>query len=258
MALPCPALLWIIEEALAAGIEEVILVVSPDDRQDFEAFFTRSLDEDTYNRLAPPLQACARHILHEIGPRLTFISKDTPLGFGHSVLCVRPVIGDEPFLLLLGDHLYQSTNEHACSHQLIHAYTQHGTSVIGLRSMPAERAVHYGAAAGAWREPQRLLEITTVIEKPSLAEIQDQLAMPGLPAGETLSFFGQYVLKPQIFEFLEEALGHAIATGVELQLTPAIERLRQADGLYGLLVEGQNFDIGLPEAYRETVKAWGN
>ena len=103
-----PAILLIVEEALEAGIEEVVIVVQEEDLEDFRSFFTVQISIENYNKLPQASQEYARRIL-EIGRRVRFVTQTAQEGLGHAVYCGREAIGDEPFLLMLGDHLYRST-----------------------------------------------------------------------------------------------------------------------------------------------------
>ncbi|MGD9049730.1 MAG: sugar phosphate nucleotidyltransferase, partial [Anaerolineae bacterium] len=116
-----PAILLIVEEALRAGIEQVIIVVQEHDLDAFHALFNEQITIENYNKLPRHFQEYAKYIL-EVGHRVTFVVQERQEGFGHAVYCAREAIGDEPFLLMLGDHLYRSTNEVSCAQQLIQTY----------------------------------------------------------------------------------------------------------------------------------------
>jgi UTP-glucose-1-phosphate uridylyltransferase/galactokinase len=250
-----PAILLIVEEALEAGIEEVVIVVQEQDLADFRSFFGEQISIENYNKLPRHFQEYARRIL-DIGHRVTFVTQAAQEGFGHAVLCARPALGDEPFLLMLGDHLYRSTSDVSCARQLVEAYQRAGTSVVGLRRTPEADIAAFGAATGVWLEGDRLLNVTEFAEKPTVDYARTSLRVPGLPDGEYLTVFGQYVIKPQLFEYLEEHVRNNVRERGEFQLTSALDRLRQEDGFHGLIVDGRRFDIGLPEHYLETLRTF--
>jgi UTP-glucose-1-phosphate uridylyltransferase/mevalonate kinase len=251
-----PAILLIIEEALGAGIEEVVLVVQEQDLVNFRSFFDPTTDAGQFEKLSPELREYA-HRIREMGRHVSFAVQRTQEGFGHAVHSARQVVGDEPFLLMLGDHLYRSENAKSCACQLLEAYAQHGQSVLGLRRVPEREVVHYGTATGRWLEGKRLLEVSQFIEKPTLEVARTHLRVPGLTEGEYLAFFGQYVIKPRLFDYLEEQIAGGLREQGEFQLTSALERLRQEDGFLGLVIDGQCYDIGLPESYLRTWQAFG-
>ncbi len=250
-----PAILLIVEEALEAGIEEVIVIVQEGDLKDFESFFNVQVTIENYNKLPRQFQEYAQRIL-EIGRRVRFVVQRTQEGFGHAVYTAREAVGDEPFLLMLGDHLYRSNGEKSCAQQLIEAYQQHGTSVIGLRRTSEDAIANFGTVAGVWIEDQLVLNITEFAEKPTVDYARTNLRVPGLPEGEYLTVFGQYIIKPQIFDYLEEHIRHNVRERGEFQLTSALDRLRQEDGFLGLMIDGRRFDIGLPEYYLETLRTF--
>lgn len=250
-----PAILLIVEEALRAGIEEIIIIVQENDLDAFQSFFNVQITIENYNKLPPHFQEYSRRIL-EIGRRVTFVTQRNQEGFGHAVLCAREAIGDEPFLLMLGDHLYRSKGEKSCAEQLTDAYNEHGISVLGLRRSPEEKIANFGTATGTWLEEGRLLNVTEFAEKPTLDYARSNLRVAGLGENEYLTVFGQYIIKPQIFGYLEEHVRHNVRERGEFQLTSALDRLRQEEGFLGLIVDGQRYDIGLPEYYLETLQSF--
>ncbi len=250
-----PAILLIVEEALKAGIEEVIIIVQEHDLPAFQSFFNVQVTIENYNKLPPHFQEYARRIL-EIGRHVRFVVQEIQEGFGHAVYCAREAVGDEPFLLMLGDHIYRSDGERSCAEQLIDVYNKHGISVLGLRRTPGEKIANFGTVTGVWLEEQRLLNITEFVEKPTLDYARHNLRVPGLPEDEYLTVFGQYIIKPRIFDYLEEHIRHNVRERGEFQLTSALDRLRQEDGFLGLMIDGQRYDIGLPEYYLETLQAF--
>jgi UTP--glucose-1-phosphate uridylyltransferase len=231
------------------------VIVQQDDLDDFRSFFNSQVSIENYNKLPPRFQEYARRIV-EIGRRVRFVTQKAQEGFGHAVYCAREALGDEPFLLMLGDHLYRSNGEASCARQLVDAYRRGGTSVLGLRRTAEAAIAAFGTATGVWVEPERLLNVTEFAEKPTVDYARQNLRVPGFPEGEYLTVFGQYVIKPQIFAYLEEHIGNNVRERGEFQLTSALDRLRQEDGFLGLVVDGRRFDIGLPEHYLETLKTF--
>jgi UTP-glucose-1-phosphate uridylyltransferase/mevalonate kinase len=247
-----PAILLIVEEAINAGIEEVIIIVQEHDLEAFQAFFNVQITIENFNKLPRHFQDYAQYIL-EIGRRVTFAIQPTQEGFGHAVFCTKEAVGNEPFLLMLGDHLYRSNNEISCARQLIEAYNRHGISVLGLRRTPEDEIGNFGTATGIWVEESRLINVTEFAEKPTLGYARSNLRTPGLPEDEYLTVFGQYIINPQLFDYLEEHITNNVRERGEFQLTSALDRLRREDGFLGLIMEGQRYDIGLPQHYLETL-----
>lgn len=250
-----PAILLIVEEALDAGLEEVIIIVQEGDLEDFRSFFNTQISIENYNKLPPHFQTYAQQLL-EIGRRVTFVTQPNQQGFGHAVYCAKEAIGDEPFLLMLGDHLYRSSSENTCAKQLIDSYKQHGVNVLGLRLTPEDQIANFGTVAGVWLEEGSLLNVTEFSEKPTIDYARNNLLVPDLPENEYLTVFGLYIIKPQIFDYLEEHIAHNVRERGEFQLTSALDRLRQEDGFQGLVMDGRRYDIGLPQYYLDTLQTF--
>ncbi len=250
-----PAILIIVEEAIEAGIDEVIIIVQKDDLPEFQSFFNTQISIENYNKLQPQFQEYSRRIL-EMGQHVKFVIQQNQEGFGHAVYTARAAIGDEPFLLMLGDHIYRSNGSFSCAAQMLDAYQRHGTSVVGLKRTPQEMLHSFGVVTGVWLENNHLLNITEFAEKPTLDYAQTNLRVPGIPENEYLTVFGQYVIKPELFDILEEQIQNNIRERGEFQLTSALDRLRRIDGFNGLVVDGRRFDIGLPDYYLETLRTF--
>ncbi len=250
-----PAILIIVEEAIEAGIEEIIIIVQADDLPEFQGFFKTALSIENFNKLPKQFQDYSHKIL-EIGRRVSFVIQPKQEGFGHAIYCAREAIGDEPFLLLLGDHIYRSDGEKSCSRQLIDAYQQHGMSILGLRRTPEDQIAHFGTVSGVWIQKEELLNVSEFSEKPTADYARQNLRVPGLAEDEYLTVFGQYILQPELFNYLEEHINNNVRERGEFQLTSALERLRKENGFLGLIVNGKRFDIGIPTAYLETLVAF--
>ncbi len=247
-----PVILSIVEEAIQSGIEEVCILVQSRDLQLFEEVFGSPPPIENFNKLSKENQKYCDYLM-DIGHRITFLTQDTQEGFGHAVYCARQWVGNEPFLLLLGDHLYRSDIETPCAKQLIDVYEQTGQSVVGLQETPGSAIHHYGCATGVWEKPGALLAITEFHEKPDREFAQIHLRTDGLPEDTFLTVFGQYVIKPEIFTFLDEHVRLNLREKGEFQLTSCLDRLRREDGFMGCVVRGRRFDIGTPDAYRRSM-----
>ncbi len=247
-----PAILYIVEEALEAGMEEIIIIVQGHDLDEFVSFFNVQVPIENYNKLPHHFQEYAQRIL-DIGRHVKFVVQERQEGFGHAVYTAREAVGNEPFLLMLGDHLYRSKDSKNCAQQLLDAYNQHGLSILGLRQTPESDIASFGTIAGIWVDQPNLLSVTKFSEKPTIDYARNNLRISSLPEGEFLTVFGEYIIKPQIFDYLEENINNNVREHGEFQLTSALDRLRQEDGFQGLIIDGQRFDIGLPEHYLETL-----
>jgi UTP-glucose-1-phosphate uridylyltransferase len=247
-----PVILAIVEEALEAGIEEICLVVQGEDQALFEDFFCLPPRPENLNKLSAESRDYLDHIL-EVGNKISFAIQDTQEGFGHAVFCARDWVGEEPFLLMLGDHVTDSASDVSCAEQLMRVYEKVQGSVVGLRITPADEIHLYGCVGGTWADEESILSITQFIEKPSVEEAAKHLAVDGIEDGHYLTVFGQYILKPEVFDYLGENIAHNLRERGEFQLTSCLDRLRQDDGFSGYLIDGVRYDVGVPEAYRRTM-----
>ncbi|MXZ00555.1 GHMP kinase, partial [Candidatus Poribacteria bacterium] len=205
-----------------------------------------------YNKLSKENKAYCDYIL-ALGNKVTFVTQDVQEGFGHAVYCAKAWVGNEPFLLMLGDHLYGSGEESCCARQVVEAYEQVGHSVVGLKVTPIEQLSNFGCVTGVWKEEGSLLSVTEFYEKPDPEYAMEHLHVDGMDIDQFLTVFGIYVIQPQIFEFLERNISHNLRERGEFQLTSCLDELRKVEGFSGYVVKGRRFDIGLPEEYRQTV-----
>lgn len=253
-----PIILMILEQLLDVGIEEICLVVGSEaDKEMYKTFFDHDLEDEHFERLSKNMKEYERKI-KKIGGMLRFVVQKERKGFGHAVYQARKFVNDEPVLLLLGDTVYKSTSSRACSLQMIDAYETMNTSVVSLHKIPLDDVVHYGVLTGTWEDSkQTLMKVTRFTEKPSREHAQDFLNTPRKDAeGGYYGVFGQYILTPDVFRQLEEDIQNDVTLNGEIQLTHALEQVGKKVGLTGLLLNGEMFDIGNAEAYRNTVKTY--
>src|SRR6478672_1947625 len=247
-----PVLLAIVEEALSAGIEEVGIVVQKSDRALFEDFFKVPPPADLFHKLSPENKEYSQY-LKDLGSRITILTQDVQEGYGHAVFCAKDWVNNEPFLLMLGDHVYSSDLEISCAAQVLNIYEQSNQSVVSLTVMPGDIIHKAGCVTGVWQEVDSILSVTQLAEKPSLEYARQHLRVEGMAEDEFLCIFGLYALSPKVFEYLEENISNNIRDRGEFQLTPCVDKLCQAEGVTGYLVKGRCFDTGLPDAYRQTM-----
>ncbi len=247
-----PVILAIVEEAISAGIEEVGIVVQPGDKEIFADFFKSPPKKELFNKLSPQNQEYSKY-LQELGSRITILTQEEQEGYGHAVFCAKEWVKDEPFLLMLGDHVYASDIEKSCASQVIDVYEQVNQSVLGLTVMPAEILHQAGCVTGIWQSFNSLISLTQVYEKPSIEYARQHLHTEGMRDDEFLCMFGLYVLTAKIFDFLAEHIHENFRERGEFQLTSCLDGLREEEGMTGYLVKGKCFDTGLPDTYRQTM-----
>ena len=223
-----PTLQYIVEEAVSVGVEEIILVTSRSKRSIEDHF-------DSFPELEAVLERKGKHKeleeLRALQTMATYTSvrQSEPLGLGHAILCAKELVGDEPFIVMLGDIIVSP--ESPCLPQLIEVYERYGGSVLSLVPLPPEVIPTYGIAA-VEELGEGALKVTHVVEKPALKE-----------APSDLGAYGRYVLTPDIFSLLEKT---PPGSGGEIQITDAIEMQASAGKCYGVRYGGERFDTGTP------------
>ena len=248
-----PTIQIIVEEAVESGIEEVCIVVSPDHREQIRRHF-RGFDAEQREAFAGKRWAEAEaEKLARLGDRVTFAVQDTPEGFGHAVHCARHFVGDEPFLLLLGDHVYISNEGRRCSRQLLDVFEREQVPVSAVQRT-SEEAIHlYGTvAADLMAETPGTYSVRAIVEKPTMAEAEAGLQTAGLRRGEYLCFFGLYVLPPAIMDILGRHIGEERREQGEFQLTSALDELRESGPYLAAEINGSRHDMGVPFGYVQT------
>jgi UTP--glucose-1-phosphate uridylyltransferase len=252
-----PAIQIIIEEALDSGIEEVCLVVNPHNRAQIEQHFAPLTPDElrVFKGKDWALLQSAR--IQQIASRLTFAVQSAPDGYGHAVWQARDFVGDEPFLLMLGDHIYSSGEARRCARQVIDVYEQYGASISAVQQTPTELLHLFGTVRGK-RVSERppAYDVETIFEKPSIEYAAEHLRQAGLLTGMYLCFFGMHILNPQIFDCLHYAIDNNLRENNEFQFTSAQERLRATGQRYmAVEVSGVRHDIGIPFGYAQTQAA---
>jgi UTP--glucose-1-phosphate uridylyltransferase len=211
----------IIEEVLHAGVEAICIVVRPGDER-------------------PYAQEVGDH-----AGRLHFVHQTETLGYGHAVYCARDFVGDQPFLHLVGDHLYVSRSGEGCARRLVQMASSEACSVSAVQSTRENLLPFYGTVGGQRiRERTDLYRIETVIEKPTPTKAEQHLIVPGLRAGHYLCFFGMHVLTPTVFTILETLLQEAGPEG-GVWLGDALNILAQREQYLALEMHDQRYDIGV-------------
>lgn len=247
-----PVILAIVEEAVSAGISEIAIITQPEDEKIFAELFKHPPKPELYQKLSPENQKYSQY-LQAIGDKITFLHQTEQEGYGHAVYCAKDWVKDEPFLLMLGDHIYKSNSQKSCSQQIVDIYTQINHSIIGLTTMPSELIHKAGCVTGTWLKPNSLLSLTQIYEKPTIEYARQNLRVPGIAENDFLAVFGLYILTPKIFDFLAENINNNLRERGEFQLTSCLEKLRQTEGMTGYIVQGKCFDTGLPDAYLQTL-----
>ncbi len=248
-----PTIQIILEEALESGIEEFCLVLSPHTEWQFRQHFRGMRPEQERSLRSKPWAVEESEKLCELGKRITCVVQETQDGYGHAVYCAREFVGDDPFLLLLGDHIFISGTKKPCSRQVMDVFATHDVPVSGVQRTSEDLLHLFGTLTGRRisSDPDAY-EVSEICEKPTLELAEERLRTPGLGRGEYLCFFGVHVFPPALFDVLEHHIRHDIRLGGEIQLTNALEMLRGQMRYLAAEVDGERYDMGVPFAYIQT------
>jgi UTP--glucose-1-phosphate uridylyltransferase len=265
-----PTLQIICEECLASGIEEICIVVEKDGQGPFRQHFAPLTPDEEKGLKGKEWALAEAAKLASLAERITYVEQPSPEGFGHAVYQARDFVGDDAFVLLLGDHVYTvPENTPRVVSQMITASTQSGGSVTSVR-LEAQKDVSVtgivkGVATRTDIGPDafgQIFAIERLQEKPSIEEVQ-ALATPGIPLGFYLGHFGIHLFTKDIFDCLGHLIDNNIRVKNEFQLTSGqsllLERAIAGDAppYTALLLDGQRWDIGLPDEYIKTFAAYG-
>jgi len=238
-----PVIQIIAEEALASGVEEICVVCAPGDEERYRRLLGLLRENllGAYPGVDWAKEQAGR--LDDLVRRLCFAPQREPLGYGHAVYCAKDFVGSEPFLLLLGDHLYIShVAGQRCAQQLVELAGREECAVAAVQATREHLVGRFGTLSGK-RVPDAPgnYQIEKILEKPALSIAELQLQTPGLRVGHYLCFFGMHVLPHRLFGILEEQFSRP---SPDFQLTPALQELANREKYLALEVKGSRYDIG--------------
>lgn len=255
-----PVLMYILEELIEAEVEDIYLIVGEGEEEIYRKIFDFTFNQEYQSRLPEKAQGYYQTI-YEIGQRVHFVVQHEKRGFGHAVYQAREHLKGEPAILMLGDFIYKSNLDLSCTQQTINAYNKSGgKSVVSIKRVPFAESKNYGIIHGRFTKDRAyLMNVDNMVEKPSEEEARNSLAVNG----ECFATFGQYVLTNEIFKHLEiqiEEQSKTIAEGLpakEVDITSALLNQAKKGELIGVDVDGESFDVGIPEMYYKTFTTYG-
>ena len=221
-----PTIQYIIEEAVASGIEE-ILIITGRNKKSIEDHFDKSVE------LEMELEKAGKQEMLDMVRRISdmvdihYIRQKEPRGLGHAIHCAKSFVGNEPFAVMLGDDVVDS--EVPCLKQLIDCFNEYKTTILGVQTVDPKNVDKYGIVDGLHIE-DRVYKVKRLVEKPYVDEAPSNVAI-----------LGRYIITPQIFEILENT---APGKGNEIQLTDALETLIKNEAMYAYDFEGRRYDVG--------------
>ena len=211
-----PTIQYIIEEALASGIEDILIITGHNKRSIEDHFdYSPELEQNLREHGKDDLLAMVRDIGNI---NLHYIRQKEPKGLGHAILCAKAFVGNEPFAVLLGDN-------------------NTGASVLGCQTVPQEKVSSYGIVASYATDAERIYKVNDMVEKPAVEEAPSRLAV-----------LGRYVITPEIFSILEHT---EPGRGGEIQLTDALKVLAKEQAMYAYDFVGRRYDVGDKQGYLE-------
>ncbi|MBU5488230.1 UTP--glucose-1-phosphate uridylyltransferase GalU [Clostridium sp. MSJ-8] len=221
-----PTIQYIIEEAVASGIEE-ILIITGRNKKCIEDHFDKSIE------LEMELEKSGKSELLELVRDISdmvdihYIRQKEPKGLGHAIHCAKTFVGNEPFAVLLGDDVVYS--QVPCLKQLIDCYSEYKTTILGVQEVAEEDVSKYGIVDGIHIE-DRVYKVKDLVEKPKPEESPSNIAI-----------LGRYIITPQIFEKIENTTP---GKGGEIQLTDALKALMNEEAMYAYNFQGKRYDVG--------------
>ena len=221
-----PTIQYIVEEAVASGIEE-ILIITGRNKKSIEDHFDKSIELEL--ELEKSGKAELLELVRDISDMVDihYIRQKEPRGLGHAIHCAKTFVGNEPFAVLLGDDVVDS--ETPCLKQLIDCYSEYKTTILGVQTVAKENVPKYGIVDGIHIE-DRVYKVKDLVEKPSVDEAPSNVAI-----------LGRYIITPEIFNILENTKP---GKGGEIQLTDALKTLIAKEAMYAYNFEGKRYDVG--------------
>ena len=228
-----PTLQYIIEEAVASGIEEVLVIIGRN-KNSIQDHFDKSVELELELESKGKTEQLeeVRHISNMV--QIHYVRQIEPKGLGHAVLCAKSFIGNEPFAVLLGDDIVYA--DKPCLGQMIEAYDEYKTSILGVQEVAPSEVNKYGIVDGKFIE-DRIYKVKDLVEKPSPEEAPSNVAI-----------LGRYIINPAIFEILENTKP---GKGGEIQLTDALKELARREAMYAYVFEGRRYDVGDKQGFLE-------
>jgi UTP--glucose-1-phosphate uridylyltransferase len=235
-----PTIQYIVEEVVNSGIEQIIFVTSEgksaiENHFDYNFHLDAVLKEKNKTALGKELDMISNLI------DIVSVRQKKPLGLGHAIWTARHIVGNEPFMVCLGDDLVLS--DVPCARQMLELYREVGESIVAVQRVPPEQTHQYGIVEGEANGRERTFKVSRMVEKPA----------PGTTDSD-LAIIGRYILKPDIFEILSNTTpGH----GGEIQLTDALLALSKRREMYAYEFQGTRYDAGDKLGYLQAIVAYG-
>jgi UTP-glucose-1-phosphate uridylyltransferase len=245
-----PVLLVILEDLVNNGIEEICLVIHPEKESIYNKLFEK-LSDNYYLSLSPKMREYEDKI-ESLKQRISFAYQSKPLGLGHAVLQSKEFAAGDPVLLMLGDNLFTSDSDKSVIKQLLSAYEQSKQLTLGLFTIELNDVSNYGVTGitEGFNDTNNIYKLHSLYEKPEIDFARNNLCYNGKYHGIFM-----YVITKEVYLELEKQFNKNESS--ELQLTSALDEVTRKFGAAGCVIDGDKFDIGLPNEYRKTLSEYG-
>lgn len=221
-----PTIQFIVEEAVASGIEDIIIVTGRNKRA-IEDHFDKSIELEEELRKSKKEDLLAQVVDISNLVNIHYIRQKEPKGLGHAIYCARAFIGNEPFAVLLGDDIVKA--EVPCLKQLLEVYNEYHATILGVQKVPTSEVSKYGIVAGR-QVDDKVIKVNDMVEKPEPDEAPSNIAI-----------LGRYIITPAIFSHLENI---PPGKGGEIQLTDALKSLMRHEAMFAYKFSGRRYDVG--------------
>ena len=250
-----PILFVLLEELDSIGIEEICLIISPEEKKLYDELLMKPVSADLYAKLPEKMKAYEDKI-NRLVQKITLVIQNQPLGFGHAVYQAVSFVNNEPALLLLGDTIYKSNTGKPCTQQLLDAFERYDKPMVALQTVPVETVENYGLFSGNWIDDnETVLDCSIVAEKPAMDYAKKYMSLQRNNLDDQyMAAFGAYVLTSAVFDKLRQSIiNNNLNAKGEIEFTTALKEIAEETGLLGFLVNGKSYDLGNAEAYRNTI-----
>ncbi len=255
-----PVILILLEELIAAGIDEICFIINPDERRFYEDFFKKPLSLDHYESLSDEMKQYEDRF-RRMADKVQFVLQTEQKGFGHAVYQAREFAGDDPVMLLLGDTIYRSNSDTPCTMQLMQAYDMYGKPMVAVHEVPLQDVSNYGIFAGGWEDQDKtVINLDRISEKPTPLYAEDHLGVTDSDGHRVyMAAFGAYILNKEIFAELDAMCkkNEEDHSKDEVELTVALEHVMKSSGMLAFVPDGESYDMGNVKAYSKTFTEYG-
>ena len=244
------------EALVKSGIEDICIIRgSEEEREEYHKFFETPLPQDHFAKLNPEAQEYENRIL-EIGKHLHYVYQKEKRGFGHAVYQAVEFANNEPVMLLLGDTIYHSHTNKPCALQLIEQYEKYNMLTLSIHDVPLADVSHYGILTGTWEDKdEKVMSVSRMVEKPKASYAEEFLYTRHKDGSKHYkSVFGQYILTPEVFEQLHDDIINSKDDEKEIELTAALDKVRERNGMIAVQLDGEMYDMGNYNAYKNCIK----